>query len=508
MSATDLDLLAEPGRGRRGQALDEDLVGAAEARSGASRPGSRGPPPAPPPSGRSRSCRCRPRAGRSASGRRPGTAPPARRSAAPMSVAAADRRRGDPVDLREVGRQPLDERVAAEGDDPGDVARPPSPRGVSRRNASASSRPGRRRPSRTGPRRTPSPGGPPAARAGSPASANTSAESSSDADRERRPPPPDAQPPPGRQRGARSTTPMSGGSSSSASGASKRDAHQAPLPAGRAPRSRAASAAPQPRERVALVDEPLERQDEQGDQHDRDPELVARVGPRLGGRPPAPAPGPGLAAAWPSAWSRGGVARARSVTRRRRGGPPRSAPGRPGRRDGTSATRRPTPGRPTATADGDAPALDDGAGVASGSAMRGHAVDAEQVGAGEGHGSRAAGAEPRARPCVPSGRVDPHADRAGRDRQGDGRAGRDRLERRLGAAQQLAGEVREQDRERDLERQVRAARLEGQHRRRAAGAASRRRGAARRRGPGSPAAPRPAAPACCASATWTVVRST
>ena len=59
---------------------------------------------------------------------------------------------------------------------------------------------------------------------------------------------------------------------------------------------------------------------------------------------------------------------------------------------------------------------------------------------------------------------DGQAGRARRDGQLDRRAGLDRLGRRRRAAEQLAGQVGEQDREGDLEGQVGAARLEGQDR--------------------------------------------
>ena len=91
-------------------------------------------------------------------------------------------------------------------------------------------------------------------------------------------------------------------------------------------------------------------------------------------------------------------------------------------------------------------------------------VDAELVGLAELHARRAGGAgrqlDDRA---VGPGDLEPG--RTGRDRQRHGVAGRDGLGRGGRAAHQLAGEIGEQDRERDLEGQVGLARLEGQDRR-------------------------------------------
>ena len=86
--------------------------------------------------------------------------------------------------------------------------------------------------------------------------------------------------------------------------------------------------------------------------------------------------------------------------------------------------------------------------------------------------------------------------------------GLDRLGRGGGAAQQLAGQVGEQDREGDLERQVGLARLEGQDGRRQAGPGP---GVQQRRalGPGDDG-PRPVGQGQLrrASAMWVVDRST
>ena len=67
------------------------------------------------------------------------------------------------------------------------------------------------------------------------------------------------------------------------------------------------------------------------------------------------------------------------------------------------------------------------------------------------------GAARGARRELDDGAVRPHDAQPGRaagHRQGDRVAGLDRLGRRGAAAEQLAGQVRDQDRERDLERQV------------------------------------------------------
>ena len=119
--AGDVDGLAEARGRRRGEPLDEDLVAARRCPSGrvstwmpraAARAASVCPEPVVSLPSESSTIRFWASSGNRA---------PASRSAAPMSVALADRRGRDPVDLGEVGRQALDERVPAERDDARDV---------------------------------------------------------------------------------------------------------------------------------------------------------------------------------------------------------------------------------------------------------------------------------------------------------------------------------------------------------------------------------------------------
>ena len=371
----------------------------------------------------------------------------------------ADRRGGDPVDLGEVRWEALDQRVAAERDDPGHVlvllglagsragTRAP-PRAPPSRRSPRGRRRRRRRAGRPAGRAGTRPAPPPGATGARPGPRAPLAAGRL----------------PSRRRDVRwrrTTTAMSGGSSSSASGWSKLMPIRRPVPPdvrhGPGPRPRARSA----RERVALVDQPLEGQHDQGDQHDRDPDLVAGVRPdglagRAGDRVTVLA----------EAGDRRRHRRARSVTRRRRAGRPRTAPGRPGRPGGTSA-RRPAAAPADPLAPGEAvpvgAAVGAGVGEPSGSAIRRHGVHAEQVRPGEGH---APGGRRRREQLVhaPVGPLHAHPDGARRDLERDRGAGRDRVGRGLGAAEELAGEVREQDRQRHLERQVGAPRLEGHHR--------------------------------------------
>ena len=136
-----LDRLAEVRRRRRRQPLDEDLVGGAEPDQPRLDLGCRAWRRGRPRPGRRRSCRCRRTAARSASGRRRGTAPSRAAARAPMSVADVTGVEAIRSISREVRRQPLDEGLLAERHD----ARRRRPRGitlsVSRRKASASSRP-------------------------------------------------------------------------------------------------------------------------------------------------------------------------------------------------------------------------------------------------------------------------------------------------------------------------------------------------------------------------------
>ena len=122
--------------------------------------------------------------------------------------------------------------------------------------------------------------------------------------------------------GARSSAAAPGSSRSSASGASKRDAHQA-LPSGGVPPEPGAETAPQPDQRVAVVDGPLDAQADEDEQHDRDPQLVA------GGR-----------AGRPAARRRSRV-RATPARRRRPRGP-RSAAAEPGAIVDSSTSKRST----------------------------------------------------------------------------------------------------------------------------------------------------------------------
>ena len=153
-------------------------------------------------------------------------------------------------------------------------------------------------------------------------------------------------------------------------------------------------------------------------------------------------------------------------------------------------------------------AAPDGAGDAVGDADRRHRVDAGQVGPRERHrrparagrhelGGRAVGPGHASAPVAPAGIGSV-----------TGVAGRDRLGRRGRAAEQLAGQVGEQDREGDLERQVGAARLEGEDRGRQAGAVAgvQQRRALRARDDG----PRPVrrASAAAPAEMWVVDRST
>ena len=309
-----------------------------------------------------------------------------------MSVALFDGRGGDPVDLGEVRRQPLHERVAAERDDPRDVLallRGQATRAC--RRAPPRARPSRRSP--RGPRRTRRRGGPPAARAGARPARRRAPTAAARAPRAR----PAAGPRPSRRRDARwsaTTTASRSGSRQQRERRVERDAHQAPRPAARAPRNRRHGGAPQAGEGVALVDQPLRGEHEQRDEHDRDPQLVTGVGPVAGGDgAAAPAPGsrPGSRRArggLPEGRQLRGVAGGDAGTRPRPAGPPRSAPGRRGRRAGTWARRRARPG-PTATrrrrgaSRRRAGVGVDGAGDASGIGDAGHGVDAQQLRPGE-----------------------------------------------------------------------------------------------------------------------------
>ncbi len=94
-----------------------------------------------------------------------------------------------------------------------------------------------------------------------------------------------------------------------------------------------------------------------------------------------------------------------------------------------------------------------------------HGVDAQEVRPGEGdrRGIGRRGDELVDRAVRP---LDADPGRAGGDGERDRRARGDRVGRRRGAAHELAREVREEHRERDLEREVGAAGLERHHRRR------------------------------------------
>ena len=261
-----------------------------------------------------------------------------------------------------------------------------------------------------------------------------------------------------------------------------------PCPRGRPPRSRAGDAAPEAGERVALVDEPLERQHERArgarsGSTARRGRSAARRRRAAAGRPAPGAGGPAAAARAPGQLR--GVARGDAATRRRRAD-------RTAKRTGAFGSA----GRKVGEAPGDGPrrrrrrrptrcAGRRGRRRVAGSAIGGDRVDAQQVGPGEGHATR--------RPPVGRHELVDRAVRAldadaGRARPGSrsvtGAPGATASAGVARAAQQLAGQVGEQDRERDLERQVRPARLEGQDGRRPAGRGRPRTAAASVPGPG------------------------
>ena len=236
--------------------------------------------------------------------------------------------------------QPLDERVAAERHDARDVLVRAWPRRLSRRKASASSRPAV--PDRVGQVDD--------VHDGQPVDREHELEPGErdheqrQQDRPGRRAPTRRRPLPSRRRDVRwsaTTTAMSGGRSSSASGASKLMPIRRPGPRGvaaarAAQRSRAAAGpacrARRPATRAVSTSSAIST-------------IGIQISSRAFGRLAGGAAGPGAGAAPPSAGERGRRRRARSATRRRRAGRPRTGPGRRGRRGGTWARRRarPTP---------------------------------------------------------------------------------------------------------------------------------------------------------------------
>ena len=187
-----------------------------------------------------------------------------------------DRGRGEPVDLGQLGRQPLDERALAERDDPRDVAVGSFLR-ASRAGTRARPRGRRCRPNRRGRRRRPSPADRPAGRAGSPPGRTPAprAAASGRPGPTRRRPEPNA---PAR----REWSPMvSTQRRDQQEQRERRVERRRPSggPVRDVPREPRAEAALQPDQRVAVVDGPLDAQHEEDEQDDRDPQLVAGRGP-------------------------------------------------------------------------------------------------------------------------------------------------------------------------------------------------------------------------------------
>ena len=236
-----LTSIASPRRAVDGavEPLDEDLVARRRGRSGGSRPGSRGPRRAPPRSGRSRSCRCRRRAGRSASGRRPGTGPRragARRRCRWRDVTGVEA-------IRSISASSAGSRSTSASPPNATIPATSSSCFAARRLAHVRER-------LLAPGRAHGVGQVDDEDDGQPVDRQDELEpgereherrrAAATRTSERRPPPPDAEPPP-RRRGAARRRPRAGPAGAAArAGASKRDAHQAPLPAGRVPRRAAA----------------------------------------------------------------------------------------------------------------------------------------------------------------------------------------------------------------------------------------------------------------------------
>ena len=435
-----------------------------------------------------------------------GNSAPARRSAAPMSVAP----RTGVEAMRSISASSDGSRSTSASPPNATIPATSSSRlaaRLSRRNARASSRPAvptesdRSTTYTTASRSTGS-------TSWNPASANTSADSSSDPDREGRPAPAHAQPPP-RREVQRDHDRQQRRQQQQGERGVEADAHQAPLPAGpRPPRNRPADGAPEARERVALVDEPLQGEHEQGDQHDRDPQLVAGVGPRLARRTRRRAAGarrPGRPRPRGPAASPGAIRDSSTSSRStaNRTGAPGSAGRNVGDAPGERRRRRRRSGRGSRRA-----AADRGGGSPrhrrSGSRCRRPA-------------GRSARTSPSAAPAggatsssvVPSGPLDADARGPGRDGERD-RARRARW-RPSGVSEPPSsspGEVGEEHRERDLERQVGPARLEGHDRGRAARPACPRRAAARCPGPGMTGRAQAGSSSFWASPMWVVERST
>jgi hypothetical protein len=182
------------------------------------------------------------------------------------------RRRGDPVDLAELRRQPLDERALAERDDPGDVVLGMTFR-LSRTNARASSRPVSPTLSDRSTTKT----------VASRSTGRTSRNPASEDQRrqqqrpdEQRDPAPAFGPPP-RARWRPYVSSSAGTRSSSASGASNaKPTSGAPA---RGPAEARREGPPAADHDVAVVERPLGAKQDEDEQHDRQPQLVA------GGRP-------------------------------------------------------------------------------------------------------------------------------------------------------------------------------------------------------------------------------
>ncbi len=155
-----------------------------------------------------------------------------------MSVASRTGVEAMPVELRQVGREPLHERVAAEGDDPRDVLV------LLRREALPQVREGllaARRPHRVGQVHDVDHGQAVHRQHElEPGQREHERGEQREADGQRRPTPPHAQPPPGR-RVERDDHADEQREQQQSQRRVEADAHQAPLPAGRDPRNRAAS---------------------------------------------------------------------------------------------------------------------------------------------------------------------------------------------------------------------------------------------------------------------------
>ena len=301
-----------------------------------------------------------------------------------------DRRRGDPVDLGELGRQPLDERALAERDDPRHVAVGHLLERLAQEGEGVLAA-RRCRPSRTGRRRRPSPAGRPAGRAGTRPGRRRAPPAGASGRRAR----PGAGPSPSAaaRRGAARPSAAAPGSAGAARAARRtRCPSGAPVrgvpPEPRAERRAAAGSARRGGRR------PTRRTARRGRAGRSGP--TARrgrsAGPSAGEPRPLPVPGrrPDAPATDAEGLDGGGRARARSSTRRRRTGRPRSGPGRSGR----PAARTAPPSRRRAGPAGAAPVAasvarrrrpdaPDGAGRRARAEVRRDDVDARLVGAGE-----------------------------------------------------------------------------------------------------------------------------